>query len=185
MLPGTSVAEVVVCFPYDNRGFEGMLRLLGVLHRLDSLVSLRITGLRPEQRDYPNFDKVIDAINCPQLKRLYLSNSNSSILPCLKDKLPSLEVLWIIDEPWTKTAAWTESYYYITPHGKWRRLECISERRILFLNTRSSHDVVHLLPFVFSYAKRYGPVDPTAIASWLLHSHHNLAETRQLKEYTN
>jgi hypothetical protein len=28
-------------------------------------------------------------------------------------------------------------------------------------------------------------VDPTAIASWLLHSHHNLAETRQLKEYTN
>jgi hypothetical protein len=104
MLPGTSVAQVVVHFPYD-RGFEGMLRLLGVLHRLDSLVSLRITGLRPDRRDYPNVDNVIDAINCPQLKRLYLSNSDSSILPCLKDKLPSLEVLWVKDEPWIESKA--------------------------------------------------------------------------------
>jgi hypothetical protein len=184
MLPGTSVAQVVACFPHD-RGFEGTLRLLGVLHRLDSLVSLRITGLEP-RRDSPNVDNVIDAINCPQLKRLYISDSGSSIIPCLKDKLPSLEVLWIKDELWNETLAWIppQSNYY-TPHGKWRRLECISERQILFLDSRSSsQDVVHL-PFVFSYAKRYGLVDPMAIASWLLHSHYLLAETRQLKGYTN
>lgn len=33
--------------------------------------------------------------------------------------------------------------------------------------------------------QRYGPLDPTTIARWLLHSHHRLAETRQLKGYTN
>ena len=121
-LPGTSVTEVVVCWPFDARSKERASSLLGVLHRLDSLASLRIASLSSFRRYYPNIDDIIKAINCPHLKSLYISDAD--ILPCLKDKLPSLEVLWIEGDG--RGNAWTDSDpKYYTPHEKWRRLEHI------------------------------------------------------------
>ena len=174
-LPGTSVTEVEVCWPWDNRNEERASSLLGLLHRLDSLASLRIVSLSHFRRYYPNIDEMIKAINCPQLKSLYISDAD--ILPCLRDKLPSLEVLWIEGDGSGNAWTYSDSKYY-TPHEKWRRLEHIMERRILFLDTHNSMDVVQPLPFVFSYASRYGPVDSTSMATWLLHSHHVLDKTR-------
>jgi hypothetical protein len=127
------------------------------------------------QRFYcPNVDKLITAINCPQLKRLYISDCD--MVPCLRDKLPSLEVVWI--NGWNG-GAWTQSDpNYYTPPEKWKRLEYIMERRISFIYTHTSDEVVQTLPFVFSYANQYGPVDSTRMATWLLQSQHLLNNTR-------
>jgi hypothetical protein len=171
MLPGTSVTEVKVYWPvyvdYDERA----VNLLGVLYRLDSLVNLRILDLSRLRF----VDKLITAINCPQLKRLYISACD--IIPCLRDKLPSLEVVWI--NGWGNGEAWTQSdpAHYYTPPEKWKRLEYIMERRISFIYTHTSAEVIQTLPFVFSYANRYGPVDSTRMATWLLQSQHLLNNT--------
>jgi len=100
------------------------------------------------------------------------------MIPCLRDKLPSLEVVWI--NGWGSGEAWTQSdpTHYYTPPEKWKRLEYIMERRISFIYTHTgSAEVVQTLPFVFSYANRYGPVDSPRMAMWLLQSHHLLNNT--------
>jgi hypothetical protein len=170
-LPGTSVTEVEVCWPDDTRNVERTLSLLDVLHRLEDLVTLTILDLSSFYRSTPDGDTIINAINCPHLKQLYISDSD--ILPCLRHKLPSLEVLWIEGHGSGKAWTYSDSKHY-TPPEKWKRLECIMDRRILFIDTHASYKVVQSLPFVFSYANRYRPVDSTTMATWLLQSHHLL-----------
>jgi hypothetical protein len=88
-----------------------------------------------------------------------------------------LEVVWI--NGWGSGEAWTQSdpTHYYTPPEKWKRLEYIMERRISFIYTHTSAEVIQTLPFVFSYANRYGPVDSTRMATWLLQSQHLLNNT--------
>ena len=172
--------EVEVCWPDDIRNVERTLSLLDVLHRLEDLVTLSILDLSSFYRSTPDGDTIVNAINCPHLKQLYISDSD--IIPCLRDKLPSLEVLWIEGHGGGKAWTYSDSKHH-PPSEKWKRLECILDRRILFIDTHASHEVVHTLPFVFSYANRYRPVDSTTMATWLLQSHHLLNDHVRLAHH--
>ena len=168
-LPGTTVTEIEIRWVYDVGWQDTMLKLLGMLYKFEGLVRLNVKGMHNYHP--PNLDNLVYSIECPQLKQLHISYS--SVLPCLRDRLPGLEILWIDG---VGAAAWNSSdAQYYTPVEKWRRLQDIVERQILFINPQEPwwHEEVPLLAFVFSYARQRS-VDPTVVAKWLLHSQKTL-----------